>query len=34
MRTPASGFGWAKLPYVVAATGGWAEPLTGLPNAP
>ncbi len=25
---------WAKLPYVVAATGGWAGPLTGLPNAP
>jgi hypothetical protein len=26
--------GWAKLPYVVAGSGGWAGPLTGLPNAP
>jgi hypothetical protein len=29
-----SGAGWAKLPYAVAASGGWAGPLTGLPNAP
>jgi hypothetical protein len=29
-----SGSGWAKLPYAVAASGGWAGPLTGLPNAP
>jgi hypothetical protein len=29
-----SGPGWAKLPYAVAASGGWAGPLTGLPNAP
>jgi hypothetical protein len=28
------GTGWAKLPYAVAASGGWAGPLTGLPNAP
>jgi len=29
-----SGSGWAKLPYAVVASGGWAGPLTGLPNAP
>ncbi len=29
-----SGSAWAKLPYVVAGSGGWAGPLTGLPNAP
>ena len=28
-----SGAGWSKLPFVVAASGGWAGPLTGLPNA-
>ncbi len=28
-----SGSGWAKLPFVIAASGGWAGPLTGLPNA-
>ncbi len=28
------GGGWAKLPYAVVASGGWAGPLTGLPNAP
>jgi hypothetical protein len=28
------GSGWAKLPYAVVASGGWAGPLTGLPNAP
>jgi hypothetical protein len=29
-----SGSSWAKLPYAVVASGGWAGPLTGLPNAP
>ena len=29
-----SGSGWAKLPYAGASSGGWAGPLTGLPNAP
>lgn len=29
-----SGSEWAKLPYVVAGSGGWAGPVTGLPNAP
>ena len=28
-----SGSGWSKLPFVVAASGGWAGPVTGLPNA-
>ena len=26
--------GWLKLPYVVAGSGGWAAPVTGLPSAP
>src|SRR5262249_35966857 len=26
--------GWLKLPYVLAGSGGWAAPLTGLPVAP
>jgi len=25
---------WSKLPYVVVGSGGWAGPVTGLPNAP
>jgi hypothetical protein len=25
---------WLKLPYVVAGSGGWAAPVTGLPSAP
>ena len=29
-----SGSGWAKLPWAGASSGGWAGPLTGLPNAP
>ena len=29
-----AGSGWSKLPYVVAGSGGWAAPLTGLPSAP
>lgn len=29
-----SGSGWSKLPYAVVASGGWAGPMTGLPNAP
>ncbi len=29
-----SGSGWSKLPYAGASSGGWAGPLTGLPNAP
>lgn len=29
-----SGSVWSKLPYAAVATGGWAGPLTGLPNAP
>ncbi|HEX4747486.1 MAG TPA: hypothetical protein VFU99_11475 [Gaiellaceae bacterium] len=29
-----NGTGWSKLPYAVLSTGGWAGPLTGLPNAP
>jgi hypothetical protein len=29
-----SGSGWSKLPYVVAGSGGWAAPVTGLPSAP
>jgi hypothetical protein len=28
------GSGWLKLPYVVAGSGGWAAPVTGLPSAP
>jgi hypothetical protein len=28
-----SSSGWSKLPFVIAASGGWAGPLTGLPNA-
>ena len=28
------GSGWAKLPYAGASSGGWAGPLTALPNAP
>jgi hypothetical protein len=27
------GSAWAKLPFVIAASGGWAGPVTGLPNA-
>ena len=29
-----AGSGWSKLPYVVAGSGGWAAPMTGLPSAP
>jgi hypothetical protein len=29
-----AGSGWSKLPYVVAGSGGWAAPLTGLSSAP
>jgi hypothetical protein len=29
-----SGSAWSKLPYVVAGSGGWAAPVTGLPSAP
>ncbi len=29
-----SGSSWSKLPYVVAGSGGWAAPVTGLPSAP
>lgn len=29
-----SGSAWGKLPYAVAGSGGWAGPVTGLPNAP
>jgi len=29
-----SGSRWLKLPYVVAGSGGWAAPVTGLPSAP
>jgi len=29
-----SGSGWSKLPYAGVSSGGWAGPLSGLPNAP
>lgn len=29
-----SGSGWSKLAYAGASSGGWAGPVTGLPNAP
>ncbi len=29
-----AGSGWSKLPYVVAGSGGWAAPVTGLSSAP